>query len=69
MVVLIRQKSPGMKRARSCNARCYNAKHPNCACVCGGMNHSVGLEDATERTKDVKWRLVNEGKEVKVGQV
>lgn len=25
-----------------CDARCYNAIHPNCTCICGGRNHGKG---------------------------
>jgi len=26
---------------RKCTARCYNAKHPKCYCICGGENHGT----------------------------
>lgn len=29
-----------------CDAKCYNAVHPRCTCVCGGKNHGVGLAQA-----------------------
>jgi len=32
---------------RQCNARCYNAKHPKCRCICGGENHGK-KEQATQ---------------------
>ena len=31
-----------------CDARCYNAKHDECLCICGGHNHGVGFDKATE---------------------
>lgn len=34
-----------------CDARCYNAKHPNCDCICGGANHGAGIEKAMENTE------------------
>jgi hypothetical protein len=34
-----------------CDAKCYNALKPKCDCVCGGVNHGVGLKKATEQTK------------------
>lgn len=27
-----------------CDAKCYDAKHPDCDCICGGKNHGVGLK-------------------------
>jgi len=33
-----------------CDARCYNAQHPHCTCVCGGRNHGVGLQQALHNT-------------------
>jgi hypothetical protein len=35
-----------------CDARCYNAKGPDCDCICGGKNHGRGLERAIENTRD-----------------
>ena len=25
-----------------CDARCHDAKHADCTCICGGANHGVG---------------------------
>lgn len=33
-----------------CDARCYNAKTPDCDCICGGKNHAVGINKAGENT-------------------
>lgn len=33
-----------------CDARCYDAKLPDCDCICGGANHGVGLERAAANT-------------------
>lgn len=35
---------------RRCDARCYNATHGRCSCICGGENHGVGLERALANT-------------------
>ncbi len=32
-----------------CDAKCYDARHPHCDCVCGGRNHGKGLDEAIER--------------------
>lgn len=34
-----------------CDARCYNAKHPECDCICHGMNHGKGRDRAIENTQ------------------
>ena len=51
MSSLIRYKVLGAKRARTCSALCYNAKHPACSCICDGANHSKGLLGAAEMTR------------------
>ena len=33
-----------------CDARCYGAKHGDCTCVCGGMNHAQGRTRAENNT-------------------
>lgn len=35
-----------------CDARCYNAKNPECNCICGGKNHGCGLQRAIENTRE-----------------
>lgn len=34
-----------------CDAKCYDALHPECDCVCGGRNHGAGRAAATENTR------------------
>ena len=48
MATLIRV--PTEKNTRRCTATCYNAKGQTCYCVCGGLNHGVGLERAMANT-------------------
>ena len=38
-----------------CDAKCYNAEHPQCDCICGGRNHGVGLNRALDNTRE--WLL------------
>lgn len=40
-----------------CDARCYDAKDTNCDCVCGGMNHGAGEQQAKTNTRDfwIEW--------------
>lgn len=33
-----------------CDARCYDAKEPDCDCICGGANHGRGLAAALRNT-------------------
>jgi len=34
-----------------CDAKCYDAKHDDCVCVCGGRNHGKGHEKACENVR------------------
>lgn len=36
-----------------CDAKCHEATHPDCDCVCGGANHGVGLKQAMTNTRDM----------------
>ena len=36
-----------------CDANCYEAGCPKCTCVCGGVNHGVGLNAALRRTANI----------------
>ncbi|GIK42378.1 MAG: hypothetical protein BroJett011_62110 [Chloroflexota bacterium] len=40
-----------------CDAHCYDAKHPDCTCICGGANHGKGQKQAMENTEALaeKW--------------
>lgn len=33
-----------------CDAKCYDAIHPDCDCICGGANHGCGQQQAFENT-------------------
>lgn len=43
--ILIRKNKDGAITGR-CNAKCYNAKGKKCHCVCGGVNHGMGRNEA-----------------------
>ena len=45
---------------RRCDESCYDAKGPDCDCVCGGRNHGKGLAIAAENTALISKRLVEE---------
>ena len=35
-----------------CDAKCYDARAEFCDCICGGMNHGAGKEDAISNTTE-----------------
>lgn len=35
-----------------CDAKCHNATNPECDCICGGMNHGVGVQQAIRNTQE-----------------
>lgn len=43
-----------------CDAKCYNAQHLDCDCICAGYNHGKGLEQAILQTREVGERWVEE---------
>jgi len=38
---------------RRCDAHCYNAREPECVCICGGRNHGVGFQQAIQNTAEL----------------
>lgn len=42
----------GDKTVRRCDKRCYDAKHENCHCVCNGINHMKGYEQAQKNVTE-----------------
>ena len=38
---------------RRCDESCYDAKHVNCHCICGGANHGLGLQHALDHAQEV----------------
>lgn len=42
--------------ARRCNAKCYNARGPDCHCQCNGTNHGVGKQQARENAQKMGFR-------------
>jgi len=41
-----------------CDARCYEAAEPDCACICGGHNHGPGFSRAVDNTRELAHRWV-----------
>lgn len=52
MATLLAVIRPG-GRTQRCDARCYDAHETACECVCGGLNHGVGLAAARENTREL----------------
>ena len=42
---------------RRCDAKCYEATNSKCTCICGGMNHGVGLKRAQDNTLQVAEKI------------
>lgn len=36
-----------------CDAKCYDAQHDHCECICGGKNHGAGKQQAIENTREM----------------
>ncbi len=43
-----------------CDAKCHEATHEKCDCICGGVNHGVGLRQAVLNTREMLRRLDDE---------
>ncbi len=45
-----------------CDARCHEAHGPVCKCICGGVNHGVGAQQAADNVAEMgqeilqRWR-------------
>jgi hypothetical protein len=52
MTTLISYQSSGGDRGR-CDAKCYNAWGPECHCICQGVNHGIGRQDAINNTREL----------------
>jgi len=52
--------------AHKCDEKCYNAKSMRCTCICGGVNHGVGLRQAIENLEARQYDLLFENKEEKM---
>lgn len=50
-MILMTQKIGRDGPTQRCDARCYNAKGGKCACICGGRNHSAGIEKALDNVR------------------
>ncbi len=44
---------------RKCDSRCYDAKNSLCTCICGGINHGVGLSKAVNNTEEIPQKMLD----------
>jgi hypothetical protein len=61
MVTLISYQSSGGDQGR-CDAKCYEADHPDCDCICGGRNHGAGLQQAVDNTRELAQSWIDRAK-------
>ena len=52
MTTLISYQSSGGAQGR-CDAKCYDAREPECDCICGGRNHGAGKQQAIDNTREL----------------
>jgi hypothetical protein len=45
-----------------CDAKCYNARAPECDCICGGRNHGAGLKRAQNNTTELSEQWIEKWK-------
>lgn len=43
-----------------CDAKCYDAHDPECACICGGKNHGAGKSTAMTNTVEMANQWIDE---------
>ena len=46
MAILMLHKNTQGVMTGKCDATCYNAKRPRCRCICGGLCHGKGKNNA-----------------------
>lgn len=64
MATLIKQ--VGNSGTRRCDAHCYGAKGDKCTCVCGGVNHGKGLQQALENTKAMATSILEQANNTEI---
>lgn len=46
------------KRIGKCGYSCYNAKGPECKCICQGANHGKGFKRAMAQTAEITETII-----------
>jgi len=52
-----------------CDEKCYDAKEEKCDCVCGGMNHGKGKDQAIDNTQKYSEDMMKKWKKQKVEEL
>lgn len=42
-----------------CDAKCYEAEHPECDCICGGANHGAGRDQAVANIRAMAQEMID----------
>jgi hypothetical protein len=46
-----------------CDAKCYDAAKPGCDCICGGLNHGAGKQQAISNTREYAYQWLDRATE------
>ena len=68
MTVLIEVRTNGTVIGR-CDAKCYQAQHTQCECICGGHNHGAGLQQAKTNTHELGEKWIEQWQQEHPGQL
>ena len=60
MTTLIEVRGGDGRLIGRCDARCYEAEHEHCECICCGQNHGTGLHRAAENTREMAEQWIAE---------
>jgi len=52
-----------------CDEKCYDAKEEKCDCICGGVNHGKGKEQAIENAEKYADAMLDKFRKQKVEQL
>ncbi len=52
-----------------CDEKCYDAKEEKCDCVCGGVNHGKGKEQAIDNTQKYSEDMMKQWKKQRVEEL
>lgn len=51
-----------------CDAKCYEATSPDCDCICGGINHGAGRNQAIANTAEHAQKWIDQYEEQHQGK-
>lgn len=53
MVTILEAWSKDNQLMHRCDSRCHTAKGKRCKCICGGLNHGVGFDQAFRNLHEI----------------